>query len=178
MRKLQSAVPVLLCISILVGCSMQSEEEAIKDTEKTAEETFYAENAFKTNEQLDSFSMYVPAGMEVVEEDSSNVIIEEGDQTYIVFYNNLENPLSKLSYESAAAKSDQALLLESFKDREKFGYIRVLPDKEEDNYELQTGVGGVKVTTYTSKSELDNDAEDMMKMAHSIVVENQSTAQK
>ncbi|ALX48389.1 hypothetical protein AOX59_07055 [Lentibacillus amyloliquefaciens] len=156
---------------------MQSEEEAIKNTKETAEETFYAENSFESNRQLDAFSMYLPAGMDVVEEDSSNVIIEDGDQTYIVFYNNLENPLSELSYESAAAKSDQALLLESFKDQEKFGYIRVLPDKE-DAYELQAGIGGVKVTTYTSKSELDNDAEDMIKIANSIVKEHQNTVQK
>jgi len=176
LRKLKSAVITLLCAVILTGCSMQSEDEAVKSTEETAEKVFNAEKAIETNQELDAFSMYLPKGFEIIEEDASNVIIEDGEQTYIVFYNNLENPLSTLNYESTAAKKDQALLFESFDDTNKFGYTRILPDDEE-HYELQAGIGGVKITTYTSKSDMESDAEKMMKIARSIVVDNQDSAQ-
>ncbi|MFD1362294.1 hypothetical protein [Lentibacillus salinarum] len=160
------------CLFILLGCTAPTEEEAIASTEKAAGETFHADDSLETNEALDAFSIYLPAGMEVVEEDASNVILEDGNQTYIVFYNNLESPLSELSYESAASKGDEALLLETFEDREKFGYIQVIPDDDEGDYELQTGIGGVKITTYSSISGLEDDSELMMKMARSIVMEN------
>ncbi|SFB37055.1 hypothetical protein SAMN04488072_12021 [Lentibacillus halodurans] len=170
MKNLVNIMLISFYVSMLIGCSTPSEEEAIKSVEESARESFQADDSIETNQQLDAFSIYLPAGMEIVEEDASNVILEDGDQTYIVFYNNLEDPLSELSYESAAAKSDKALLLETFKDKEKFGYIRILPDEEKDHYELQAGVGGVKITTYTSKSEMESDTEVMMKMARSIVM--------
>ncbi|QKY69728.1 hypothetical protein [Lentibacillus sp. CBA3610] len=172
MRKLKGVIIMLFCVSVLMGCSMPSEEEAIKSAEDTAEDVFNADESIETNQQLNTFSMHVPQGMDVVEEDATNVVLEDGEQTYIVFYNNLESPLSKLSYESAAANSEQALLLETFVDQEKFGYIRVLQDDEEDSYELQTGIGGVKITTYTSKSGMERDSEAMMSMARSIVMAN------
>lgn len=172
MHTLRKAIFISFCLSILVGCSAPSEEEAVKNAEEAAEKVFHADNQIETNEQLDAFSTYLPSGMEVVEEDASNIILEDSDQTYIVFYNNLEEPLSELGYESAEVERDEALLLEAFEDEEKFGYIRILPDEEEDNYELQAGIGGVKITTYTSKSGLENNTETIMKMARSIVMEN------
>lgn len=156
---------------------MQTEEEAIKDAKESAKKIFNSDEKIETNHKLDSFSMYLPNSLEVEEEDGNNVILKDGDQTYIVFYNNLEDPLSKLSYKSAASKSGDALLLETFKDQNKFGYIRILPHSEDD-YELQIGVGGAKITTYTSRGNLDNDSEELMKIAESIAVQQKSSVQK
>ncbi|RYG71549.1 hypothetical protein EU245_13820 [Lentibacillus lipolyticus] len=176
LRRLYEVFTVLFGILILTGCSMmQSEEEAIQHAEETAEKLFHADDAVEANKELDTFSMYVPAGLEVDKEELSNVILKDGNQTYIVFYNNLEGPKSKLSYK-AAAKEDKALLLERFKDKNKFGYIRIMPADKEDKYELQLGVGGVKITTYTPKKSLESDAEEMMKMARSIALENNKSA--
>ncbi|SDQ41909.1 hypothetical protein SAMN05216232_1526 [Virgibacillus subterraneus] len=168
----------LLFVVALTGCSLQTEEEAIKDAKESAKKIFDSDEKVETNHKLNSFSMYLPNSLEVEEKDANNVILKDGDQTFIVFYNNLEDPLSKLSYNSAAAKSDEALLLETFEDQNKFGYMRIIPHDQEEDYELQIGVGGVKITTYTSREDLDNDSEELMKIAQSIALQQTSTVQK
>ncbi|WP_188456501.1 hypothetical protein [Virgibacillus oceani] len=176
MRNKLRIIPVvfLLLIIVLSGCSMKSEEEALTDAKQNALEAFNNKEKIETNHELNSFELYLPENLEVKEESKSNVILEDGDQTYIVFYNNLEKPTSQLSYESA--KKEEALLMESFKDNNKFGYIRILSDKG-DGYEMQVGIGGVKITTYTSKGKMDNDARALMEISRSIAATSE-VAQK
>ncbi|GAA0429899.1 hypothetical protein GCM10008983_02850 [Lentibacillus halophilus] len=151
---------------------MQSEKEAVKNAGEEAKELFHADSDIENNQKLDTLSMYVPSGLNVVKEEENNIILKDGDQTYIVFYNKLEGSKSKQSYNAAKAKSDEALLLDSFSDKKKFGYIRIMPANDDDQYELQTGIGGVKITTHTPKRTLQSDAESMMKMARSIALSN------
>ncbi|MFG6121204.1 MULTISPECIES: hypothetical protein [Thalassobacillus] len=152
---------------MLTGCSMfLSEEDAIADTRETAE-TSFNQNEMETNHEADSFSLYLPESMKVSEESQSNLILKEGEQTFILFYNPKEERTSKLNYEAASEK-DEHLLLESFEDEDRFGYVRVLPANEEEEYELQVGVGGVKVTTFSKKESIKKDTEKMMKIANSI----------
>ncbi|WP_099158809.1 hypothetical protein [Virgibacillus ndiopensis] len=167
--RIAPAVFLLLTI-VLSGCSMKSEEEALKDAKEIALESFNNKEKIDPNHKLESFALYLPDELEVKEESKSNVILEDGDQTYIVFYNNLEEPTSQLSFESAKRK--EALVMESFNDNDKFGYIRIMPNKG-DGYEMQVGVGGVKITTYTSKGKMDNDANNLMKISRSIAVANE-----
>lgn len=171
-KKYMLIVVLLILSGLLFGCSFQSQEEAIDDARKTAKTVFNSNKPMETNHKVKGFSFFLPDRMEVKEAGKSNVILKDGDQTYIVFHNSLEDPTSKLSYK--AAKTDSALLLESFKDNNKFGYIRILAH-EEDNYELQVGVGGVKITTYTTKDRLDNDSKSLMKVARSISTSNKAT---
>lgn len=156
----------ILVVVFIAGCGLKSEEEVIKETKDAAKETFSAEEGIEVNKELENFSLYLPDDLTVKDATASNVILKNGDQTYIVFYNKLELPTSKLNYKSA--QRDDALLIESFSDQDKFGYIRVLAS-EDDKYELQIGIGGVKITTYTEKSDLVEDARELMKMARSIV---------
>ncbi|WP_077327584.1 hypothetical protein [Virgibacillus siamensis] len=173
-KRIAIIAAVCFLATVLSGCSLQSEEEAVQKAEKSAKRVFTSNKMVETNHKLEGFSLYLPERMEVKEASNSNVILEDGGQTYIVFYNSLEGATSKLGYK--AAEKDSALLLESFEDDEKFGYIRILSHKQEDNYELQVGVGGVKITTYTSKGQLDSDSEDLMKVAKSISGSNTTTA--
>ncbi|MGY0694755.1 hypothetical protein ACW2QC_18570 [Virgibacillus sp. FSP13] len=170
MRKMKRRMPIvfLLLIIVISGCSTKSEEDAINDAKKAAQQAFRAEKMeIIPNQQLNNFSLYVPGHLEVDEESKSNVILKDGDQTYIVFYNNLEDLNSQLNFQSV--QRDDALLNESFEDDDKFGYIHVLPD-EGDGYEMQVGIGGIKITTYTSKEKMDSDAMELMKMARSISI--------
>jgi hypothetical protein len=160
-----SALLILFIIVISIF-SYESEESVIVQAGETAEKTFFSEEIPEDNYQGEHFSFYLPNHMEVEEVDNFNAIIEYGDQTLIVFYNTLEDDLSQLNFN--AAKTDDAVLLETFTDDEKFGYIRLLPEGKDD-YEIQVSVGGVKVTTYTTKSEVITDSENLMKMALSIV---------
>lgn len=152
---------------------MKTEEEVLKDTKEVAEKTFKSSDEIKDNKRLEHFSFFLPESLSILEYSANNVILQNDDQTYIVFYNKFEKPSSKLNYTSA--KLSKALIINSFKEKNKFGYIRVLPG-ENGKYELQAGIGGVKITTYTEKSSMDEDAKDMMKIARSIVEPSVDTA--
>ncbi|WP_047985132.1 hypothetical protein [Ornithinibacillus californiensis] len=158
---------LILFIIIISIFSYRSEESVMIQAGVTAEKTFFSEDIPEDNYQGEHFTFYLPNPMEVEEVDNFNAIIEYGDQTLIVFYNTLEDDLSQLNFN--AAKTDDAVLLETFTDDEKFGYIRLLPEGKDEEYEIQVGVGGVKVTTYTTKGEVITDSENLMKMALSIV---------
>ncbi|WP_174614077.1 hypothetical protein [Virgibacillus ihumii] len=172
-KRYKLIVAVLFLTAVLFGCSFQSEEEAVNDAEKSAEAVFNSNKTAEANHEMDGFSLYLPDRMEVKETGKNNVILKDGDQTYIVFHNSLEGAASQLGYKTA--KTESALLLESFKDDNKFGYIRIRSHDEEDNYELQVGLGGVKITTYTTKDQLDNDSKALMKVARSISTSNPTT---
>lgn len=156
-----------MLVFVLGACSfVMSEEDVISQTHEVAKMKF-EKNETETNHKAGSFSLYLPDSMEVSEETNSNLILKEDEQTFILFYNPKEERKSKLNYQAASEKHNH-LLLESFEDEGRFGYVRVLPKSEEEKYELQVGVGGVKVTTYAEKDSLKNDAEKMMKIANSI----------
>ncbi|MBM7572830.1 hypothetical protein [Aquibacillus albus] len=159
---------VVLSIIVLVasGCTLKAEEKVLEDVEIAAEKIFKQEKSISPNKELKSISVYLPVDFTVTEESTSNVILEKGDQTFILFYNPLEDSKSELNYEAASA-ADNIVLLESLEDDDRFGYISVLELKD-DRYELQLGIGGVKITTRTSMGNLENDAENMMEIVSSI----------
>src|SRR5699024_10384821 len=105
----------------------------------------------QSNYQGEEYSFYLPDELVVEEEDANNIILtNDAGQTFIVFYNALEGPTSMVYYQ--AAKDSSALLYESFSTEDVFGYIRIMSDQDRKNsYELQIGVGGVKLTTYTKQ---------------------------
>lgn len=165
---IQLIIVVLILSAVLGACSMKSEEDAIADAEAIAEETFKGATEAEENFEHYGESFYLPDKLEVDSKDKSNLVLTDGDQTYIIFYNKNEDALSELNFE--AVQNSNALLLESFSDEEKFGYILVLPD-EGEGYQLQIGIGGAKITTYTDKGKMNENAEELMKIAKSIAAD-------
>ncbi|GGA82472.1 hypothetical protein [Ornithinibacillus halotolerans] len=158
---------LLLFIVIISFTTYQSEDSIIQQVEKVAEDTFFTDEIPVENYNGEHFQFYLPAQMDVTEVDDFNAVLTKGEQTVIVFYNKLENDTSKLNYE--AAKTDDAALLTTFSDERKFGYIRLLQEQEDTDYEIQIGVGGVKLTTFSSKHNVVADTENLMMLALSIV---------
>lgn len=156
---------ILSVIITLVGCKDQSEEEVVEEALDIAEKTFTSLQTVTPNTELGHLSLYLPKHIKADEVDENNMILSDAKQTYILFYNELEEPTSELNYQMA--ETDGALLLETFQSPEKFGYIRILTE-EDNGYQIQIGVGGVKITTYTTKKEIVNHAEELMKIALSI----------
>ncbi|MFC4022492.1 hypothetical protein ACFOUV_01510 [Oceanobacillus longus] len=154
-------------IIVLNGCGLKSEEDALAGAKATAENIFHNESQIETNYELGNNTIYIPEYLEIESSDESNLILVNGDQTYILFRNPIETSQSELNFH--AANAENALLLDSFSNEDNFGYIRILPD-EGEGYEMQIGVGGVKITTFTTKGKMDADAEELMKMAKSIVM--------
>lgn len=156
---------LLIMSTVLYGCGTLSEEDAVQNAVNSAEGIFTSEEDIETNEQTQDFHFYLPEDLEIEEESKNNIILSDENEHYIVFYNNLESPTSKLNYESA--KDSKSLAYESFEDESKFGYLQITPGTDE-NYQMQVGIGGVKITTYTTKSDLEEIAKELMKIARSI----------
>ncbi|MFD2926262.1 hypothetical protein [Halobacillus naozhouensis] len=153
---------------LLGGCNfMLSEKEAISQTKEASLKAFEQES-MEPNYDGQALSMYLPGSMEVKQQANNNIVMTEGnEQTYILFYNSMESQASRLNYK-AASTIDKSLLFQSYKDEDRFSYVRVLPLNKEEEYELQVSVGGVKITTYTEKGELVSDSEKMMEIANSV----------
>lgn len=158
----------LSLLALLSSCQSRPEEEVMAVVEKTAKEIFDSKDKVEINQELEYFSLYLPKKMQVEEATENNLILTDGKQSYFIFYNNLEAPTSELNFDHIEQEDKDILLIQSFKDSHKFGYVQVRSD-EEDEYELQIGIGGVKITTYTEKSKVINHTEEIMKVARSIV---------
>lgn len=150
---------------VLTGCNSKSEEQVIQEAKDIAEKTFSSPQTNTSNTALEHLSLYLPQHLEVEEVDENNIILSDAKQTYIVFYNQLEEPTSKFNYQ--IAENNDALLLESFQNAERFGYIQILTEDHEQ-YEIQIGVGGAKITTYTTKNKMVAHAKELMEIALSI----------
>ncbi|TQS75429.1 hypothetical protein DX933_06330 [Ornithinibacillus gellani] len=169
--KVSTVISILLALAAIVFLtirSMETEEQVIEKTKDAMEQAFEQPNALQSNYQGEEYSFYLPDELVVEEEDANNIILtNDAGQTFIVFYNALEGPTSMVYYQ--AAKDSSALLYESFSTEDVFGYIRIMSDQDRKNsYELQIGVGGVKLTTYTKQRHLKKDALHMLQIAQTI----------
>ncbi|WP_163539206.1 hypothetical protein [Gracilibacillus sp. YIM 98692] len=162
-------ISLLLIFIIWVSAwSMQPTEEVLRESVQIAEQEFNQESKV-TNTNLEHFNIYLPEEFTVAEQSVSNVLLEKDNQTFILFYNTLEDSTSRLNYE-AAVSMDNHLALESFEDEDRFGYINI-SNNQEDEIQLQVGIGGVKITTFTDWSDMKHDVSDMMKIANSLAYE-------
>ncbi|WP_026569664.1 hypothetical protein [Sediminibacillus sp. JSM 1682029] len=163
--KFGQLVTSTLIVVFLAGCTLKAESKAFDEAADVTDKVFKTEKPDANNE-LEGLSVYIPDDLKIAENTNNNLILEDGEQTYILFYNRFEPASSKINFQEAQEAEDSALL-ESFKEQERFGYIKVSePDGRE--YELQVGTGSVKVTTLTTKNNLEKDAQMMMKMARSV----------
>ncbi|MGN8645841.1 hypothetical protein ACTNEO_09225 [Gracilibacillus sp. HCP3S3_G5_1] len=161
---------VFLLIVFLIGMSIWTSrptEEVLSEAIEVAEHRFQAD-AKAQNHQVGNLSLYLPENFEIEEKTVNNVLLTKDEQTYILFYNVLESQKSNLNYEAAKEGNDHEWLV-SFENQDRFGYISIIDVDEE--FELQLGVGGVKVPTISSRDELVQDVTDMMDIANSITYE-------
>lgn len=154
---------LILFTLILTGCGV-SEEEALTAIETMLEPTF-EQVAPKATKELKAFNIYLPEGFTVEEEFDNNVILNNHDQTYILFYNLFEEQDSDFFYQLAKQAGDYALL-ETFQDNDRFGYVKV--EDMEDHYEVQVGIGGMRLTTHTSLKQIEDDVANMITMLNSV----------
>ncbi|SHN04501.1 hypothetical protein [Gracilibacillus kekensis] len=147
--------------------SIQPKEEVLANAIEVAEQQFALESKVQ-NKQVENFSLYLPEGYKVEEQNNSNLLLNKEEKRFILFYNELETQTSRLNYE-AAKESNNHKWLEAFEEKERFGYINI--KEREEGFEVELGVGGVKVTTRSSKEDLVGDVADMMDIANSIAYE-------
>ncbi|SFM09312.1 hypothetical protein SAMN04487943_107254 [Gracilibacillus orientalis] len=161
-------VSLLIIFLILMSIyTIKPTEEVLSEAIEVAEQQFQ-QNSKEQNQQIDSFSLYLPEGYEVEKQAANNWLLTKEEKTFILFYNALEAQTSRLNYE-AAKEEDNHEWLVSFEDQDRFGYVNIV--EHEEQFEVQLGVGGVKVTTISTESELKQDVMDMMDIANSIAYE-------
>ncbi|TCT19913.1 hypothetical protein EDD68_11642 [Melghiribacillus thermohalophilus] len=150
---------------LLSGCLFVSEEQIIDDTERAVKDAFLADPTEAT-EETDSLSLYVPEKMDMADATEYNLVLQDGDQTYLLFFNPLEEDASRLLYESA--NKNDVLIDSTFQSEEQFGYVVAVPYNDDGQYELIVGLGGKRISTVSEKRNLAEDAGLMMEMVRSI----------
>ncbi|SDB93930.1 hypothetical protein SAMN05421734_10318 [Pelagirhabdus alkalitolerans] len=157
---------MMILLAVVIGlsaCGVSEEEVVDSITEKT-DEYFDVDSPAVTHE-FALFDIYIPETAEITEEAENYLVIEDQNQTYILFSNNLEDPMSD-SFYSQAETMDHHLLLESYEDDERFGYLQL--SELEDDYEIQIGIGGIRMTTHSSLDDAEQQLEKMSQIINSI----------
>ncbi|GAA0484615.1 hypothetical protein GCM10008986_07390 [Salinibacillus aidingensis] len=175
LRKVKRQFLILVSLGsvlFLSGCLL-SEEKALENAAQAAEESFNSESA-EPNQKIDVISLHLPDDVKIEGSSNNNVFLKQGDQQYLLFYNQFEGAESRHLFDGIKARED-SLLQESFEADSRFGYIAVFPNSKEEQYELQVGIGGVKITTMTTKEELENKAAEMMDIVNSVDMKVQET---
>lgn len=147
----------------LAACGPTEEEVAEMVQENLA--GYFEMEPNEPNVELTEFSLHIPETFEIVEESDSNLILEQDDRLYVLFYNTFESKDSDFFYRSLK-EMNQYVLLESYEDKDRFGFS-MLTDVEE-TYEFQAGVGGVRITTHGELEEVEEQFETMISILNSI----------
>ncbi|MBT2638436.1 MULTISPECIES: hypothetical protein [unclassified Bacillus (in: firmicutes)] len=154
---------VVAGVFLLSACSASFSEQKADIKEEVAA-TFESQPE-KTNNSTKDIDYYLPTSVKVDKETPNNVLLKDGEKTYILFYNQHELEDSKVVYDSTVKQQKEWDANETFSKDGKFGYLLVKKLKE-NHYQLIVGIGGVKLTTETEN--VKEDAEAMMQIANSV----------
>lgn len=152
-----------LTILIISGCAL-SEEDIIENISENMQTSFNRQSP-EANQEFDHFNIYFPEHFTVVEESDSNLIFSDQDQAYILFYNILEPSTSDAFY-LAEKERDYYTFLESYQDDDQFSYVKMV--ELDDNFALQVGRGGVRITTHLPLAEIEDTFDEIVQMLNSI----------
>lgn len=156
---------MVVVLSIGLHACSPSEEEAFEDADRKVREAVLAEETREPNHELNAFQIYLPDSLEISEEDQTNVVFSDGDQPYVLFINEFEEPNSKYLYNNLP--EDDEVYLSTIETEDAFSYI-LIQDREEETYELSVGIGGIKMTTLIDVDHLTEESELMIEMIRSI----------
>ncbi|KGX89158.1 hypothetical protein [Pontibacillus litoralis] len=142
-----------------------SEEGAIQKAKEASEQAFHNEPA-EANKQLENVSLFLPSSMTIESQEANNLILQDGNQQYLLFYNPLEKPTSDVYFQTAK-EAENLLTITEFENDDRYGYMSIVKIGDK-RYELQVGIGGAKMTTESSKQSLASNAQDMMNIVSSV----------
>ncbi|MGF2617443.1 hypothetical protein FZC84_15130 [Rossellomorea vietnamensis] len=157
---------VILMLLLTAGCSSATLEESQKEAVEAAKDTFESP-VEEASEETENFHFHLPSGASIKEKNANNVIIENGNHTYILFYNQNVSSDSEQLYELSVQDETDLLKQETFRDDERFGYF-LIREVEEEQFELTAGIGGTKMTTQSVKDDMASDSEFMMEVVSSV----------
>ncbi|MEQ6378425.1 hypothetical protein RZN22_05325 [Bacillaceae bacterium S4-13-58] len=162
-----SVIVSLALFFILISQFLIDEDKLLSNAEEAAKEAFLQEPE-TANQDLEEISLYLPEIMQIEQETPNNLIVKQVDQLFLLFFNPLEDESSTLYYDSAKEKNPDPLLLKKFEDGDRVGYLLILKIGDSDLYEVQTGIGGKKMTSQTESKNLVETSRAMMEIIRSI----------
>ncbi|PKR79326.1 hypothetical protein CEY16_06180 [Halalkalibacillus sediminis] len=166
MKKLKMIVSLIVVFGLLGACS-QSKEEIFNQSERQVKDVFISSELIEPNTEFKNFNIFKPDELEVLEDGKNNVVFTDGEQPYILFINELEEPNSKWFYNQVIESEEKSDYLTTFENDEEFAYFNVI-EKQDESYELQLGIGGVKMATISEKDEIEADVTKMIQMIKSL----------
>ena len=155
-----------LFLLFLVGCSV-SEQEAIEASLETFDAAVEAETK-EANEETETIHYHLPVGFTVESEVNNNIVIENKEQTYILFVNPFESDSSEVVYETTLAFYEEPIINITLEKNEQFIFLIVDKGPSVDTYEVIVGVGGAKMTTITEVDHMNQSVQDMLDIVKSV----------
>lgn len=167
MPRKKLGMAIIAATLLLAGCLATPEERVANGMAEV--KTAFEQEPEKPNEQTDRLEFYLPGGYTVEKpSDEHNIIITKGSNSFVLFVNPNESADSRLFYDLQKANPEQKWVAdETFEENGRFGFATVRTIAE-DRYELVTSAGGVKMTTISEESKIDDNMEWMMKTVRSI----------
>lgn len=156
---------IIMAAIFLVGCS--SQEEELNEGVAAIHTTFETEGK-EVNQKLDEIEVYLPFYYEVIEEMDNNVLLSNGSEQFILFYNDQEDRLSKQNYETALQQNEY-IYNEVVETETEFRYI-LISQVDEKLVEVTIGIGGKKITSQMKPKQLIDNAKLMTNIVRSITV--------
>ncbi|GAA0332788.1 hypothetical protein GCM10008967_24350 [Bacillus carboniphilus] len=151
-------------IILLSACSVSIDEmnsHAVEVMEESLEK-----EVKEPNEETMNGELYVPFLMSIDQVSTNNIILKQGSQTYILFYNLHEGTDSKALYESLIKNEDELLIKQSIEKGDEFAYL-VAQELGKEEVALTVGIGGMKMTTETKLKDVSSDVETMLEILRS-----------
>ncbi|WP_318614176.1 hypothetical protein [Sporosarcina sp. YIM B06819] len=170
-RKWKFIFLLVMSALLLTACS-ESLGERAKVGINAAEEAFHT-NDKEPTEEIDGVKLYKPIGLMISEKsDAQNIVFTKGKETFILFINPNEKSDSQLFYDLLLADQNKEIIEQAtFTDKDIFGFAAVVKS-EDDHVELITSVGGSKMTTLTTKKNIEENLTEMMEVVRSVEKEN------
>ncbi|GAA0455846.1 hypothetical protein [Alkalibacillus silvisoli] len=153
----------VLFLGVIIGACSPSVEDAFNQADSTVKDVFLSTEAKEPNYSFDSFNVYKPDELEVLDESEHNVVFTDGDQPFVLFVNELEAPNSRWFYDRI---EDEGVHLRTFQTDEAFSYLHAL--EHDEDYEVHLGIGGIKMSTVSSLNEIEGDIEMMIEIINSV----------
>lgn len=167
MKQITAVILIMLTMILLAACGGSIDKE--KSIAETNVKKAFQEKPKATNENVQSIQFHLPPEFTIKEELPNNIILQKGTHPYILFYNPNEEAGSKALYELIKEHEDEIVVNKTFSEEDRFGYLVIIKTAN-GQYEVTTGIGGIKGTTETTAKNVAADAELLMKIVASTVI--------
>ncbi|MFC4355879.1 hypothetical protein ACFO0S_12535 [Chryseomicrobium palamuruense] len=168
-RRWQSFLAPVAALFLLTACS-SPEEQAAEGVRAAVE---HIENEPESpNEKVGEQSIFLPSGFSVeAGSEAPNFLLQKGNDTYVLFINENEPATSRLYYDLLVSDPSKTIIEEQTNElSDQFAFAAVVKHAK-DQFELIVSRGGVKLSTVTDDSRINQKLQDMMTIVHSYQTE-------